>query len=332
MNKIGKSIIPLMIVVFFVTLPVHAVGVKKIAQTGMKWLSIPVGARATALGGAYTAVVNDASAVFWNPAGIALSEGNHAFLCQNNWIADITINAGALTYNAGNLGVFGASFTAVDWGTLHGTRRASNAIGFEETGDFSPTDYAVGISYARSISDQFAFGGQIKYLHEKLGSTLEGTLDAPKDYTAEMSLVALDFGTIYYTGFRDLRFGMSVQNFSQEKEYRAESFPLPLTFKFGMAMNISELLTDMPDHSVTISVDAIHPRDYTERLHLGCEYSFRDMLFLRGGYKTNYDEEDIAFGGGFVFNVGNMGVGFDYSYIQFKNFDAVHMFSFDFKF
>ena len=110
MNKSGKLLVPLIIVIFLITMPAFAGGVKKIAQTGMKWLSIPVGARATALGGAYTAMVNDASSVFWNPAGMAQAEGRHIFLSQNKWIADITVNAGAVVYNANSWGVFGASF------------------------------------------------------------------------------------------------------------------------------------------------------------------------------------------------------------------------------
>jgi hypothetical protein len=329
MNKSGKLVIPI-IIIFLITMPAFAGGVKKIAQAGMKWLSIPVGARATALGGAYTALVNDASSVFWNPAGMALTEGRHIFLSQNRWIADITINAGALVYNAEDWGVLGASFSAVDWGTIHGTQRTTT--GFVETGDFSPTDWALGISYARRMSNQFSFGGNVKFVHEKLGETLEGTFDAPRTFSAELSLVAFDVGTLYNTGFKDLRFGMSLQNFSQEKSYRAESFPLPLTFKFGLAMNVMNLWMEQQDHNLTVAIDAIHPRDYSERLHFGCEYSFRNLLFLRGGYKTNYDEEDFTFGGGLLFEIGNMGVGFDYSYLQFKNFDAVNMFSFDFKF
>ncbi|HPG38945.1 MAG TPA: PorV/PorQ family protein [bacterium] len=332
MKKAGKIIIPLLIVLLFLTLPVQAGGIKKIAQTGMKWLSIPVGARAAALGGAYTAVVNDASAVFWNPAGIAFVEGKHIFLSQNQWIADITLNSGSLVYNAGNIGAFGVSVSSVDWGVLHGTRRSINSSGFEETGEFSPTDWAVGLSYARRVSNQFAFGGHIKYLHENLGSTLEGTMDDPKKYTAEMNLFAFDFGTIFYTGYKDLRFGMSLKNFSQEKEYRAESFPLPLTFTFGLAMDMTKLWTEQQNHTVTLSVDAIHPRDYTERIQTGCEYSYKNLVFLRGGYKLNYDEEDFTLGGGFLFEINNLKAGFDYSYLQFKNFSAVNMFSFDFKF
>ena len=64
----------------------------------------------------------------------------------------------------------------------------------------------------------------------------------------------------------------------------------------------------------------------------GLEYDFRSLLFLRGGYKTNYDQESLTLGGGLMYAANNLGVGIDYSYVSFENFDAVHMFSFDFKF
>ena len=220
----------------------------------------------------------------------------------------------------------------MDWGTFHGTRRTVTGSGYEETGDFSPEDWAAGFAYALRVSDKFAFGGQVKYVHEHLGDTYEGSMDDPTKYVGQMDVFAFDFGTLYYTGFKDLRFGMTLQNFSQERNYRAEFFPLPLTFKFGMAMDITQLWTEQSENKITLSVDALHPRDYTERMHFGFEYSFKNMVFLRGGYKTNYDEEDISFGGGLKLKVSNMLIEFDYAYLKFEHFDAVQMFSFDFKF
>ncbi len=332
MKKIKNYLILVMIMALAASLPLQAAGLKKVAQSGMQWLSIPIGPRAAAMGGAYTAVANDASSIFWNPAGVALSKGGNFFLTQTKWIADIDVNAGAFTYDAGALGFISASFAAVDWGVFHGTLRSDNEAGFEETGSFSPTDWAVGIGYARRVTDRFAIGGHLRYLNENLGTTLEGTMGAGTEYTAKMNLFAFDFGTIYYTGFKDLRLAMSLQNFSQEKKYRADQFSLPLTFKFGMAMNMTSLLTSESPHSITLSVDAIHPRDYTERLNFGLEYGFKDMVFLRGGYKTNYDEEGLTLGGGLQYQTGDLALGIDYSYIGFQHFDAVQMFGVNFQF
>lgn len=333
MKNLQKATALLLLAALCAVAPALGQGVDKIAQTGMKWLSIPVGARASGLGGAYTSMAADAGAVFWNPAGLALTEGRHIFLNQTRWIADIDVNAASATYAAGTLGTFGLHFMTVDWGNLNGTRFTGGAELYEETGAFSPESWVLGVSFARRVSNKFSFGGTLKFLHENLGSTLEGSFASPEKYEAKMEMVAIDFGTIFYTGYKDLRIAMAVQNVSQEKEYRFEAFPLPLSFKFGAAMNILQLMESVgSDQSITLAVDALHPRDFSERLHFGVEYSFKKMFFLRTGYKTNYDEENITLGGGARLTMGNTAFGLDYSYLAFDNFDAVHMFSFDFEF
>ncbi len=332
MVKCRKYIIPLFAVLLILSVPLQAQGLKKVAQAGMSWLTIPVGARGASLGNAYIAIANDASSVFWNPAGLAYTTGIHAFVNQTQWIADINVNAGVASYNGGNLGVFAISFMAMDWGDFAGTTRANNEQGFIDTGTFSPSDWLIGLAYARQISSAFAIGAHLKYISENLGSNMIGSIDSPEEYTAKMDKVAFDFGTTYYTGYKDLRLSMTLTNFSTESKYVAEDFSLPLTFKFGLAMDMTKLWSENEQHSLTLGVDAVHPRDFSERLHFGAEYSFQNMVFLRGGYKTNYDEQDLSLGGGLHYTFGEITLGLDYSYLMFTNFDAVHMFSFDFIF
>jgi hypothetical protein len=334
MIKYKKYMIPLLVTLLILSIPVHGAEFKKVAQAGMSWLSIPVGARGAALGNAYVAIANDASSVFWNPAGLAFTEGIHAFFSQTRWIADINVNAGVASYNAGNIGVFGLGFLAMDWGDIYGTRRSTtDPRGYEDTEKFSPSDWLISLAYARQISSAFSIGGNLKYISEKLGTNAIGTMkDNPDEFTAEMSVVAFDFGTTYYTGFEDLRLAMSLSNFSKEPKYVSEHFSLPLTFKFGVAMDITNLWSDDKQHVLTVGIDAVHPRDYSERMHFGAEYSYQNMIFLRGGYKTNYDEQDLSLGGGVHYTFGEITLGLDYSYVMFTNFDAVHMFSFDFIF
>ena len=309
----------------------NAQGIDKIAQTGMKWLSIPIGARGAALGNAYTAGTPDAAAMFWNPAGLALVEKNHVFFNRTQWIADINLNAAAVSFKLGGIGTIGISFMSVDWGTFKGTQFTGGLELFERTGEFSPEDFAVGISFSRQISDKFIVGGSVKILHEDLHGGFEGTRENYTYYDGQLNAVAFDFGTLFYTGYKDLRFGVSIQNISAEYKYRFESFPLPLSFKFGLAMDLAQsfFVGEDSEQSVTLLVDAIHPRDFSERIHIGLEYGFREMFFLRAGYKTNYDEEDLSLGAGLRYGISDLELGVDYSYISFENFDAVHMFSFD---
>ncbi len=153
MNKKRCLIIFIIVLMFAIIMPLHAEDFTKIAQSGMTWLSIPIGARAQGMGAAYTAMANDVTSLFWNPAGLAYTERAHFFIARTNWIADINVNALAVSYNAKQYGVFALSFASADWGTIHGTQRANNAAGFIETGDFSPEHYAIGLGYGRRISE-----------------------------------------------------------------------------------------------------------------------------------------------------------------------------------
>lgn len=312
----------------------YAQSLDKIAQTGMKWLSIPIGAKAAALGNAYTAGTPDASSVFWNPAALAAVTGTHVFISQTSWIADINVQAASISYDLGTVGIVGIHYMGVNWGTFNGTQFANTGdpnVLYETTGTFEPTDFGVGVSYARRVSDKFMFGANVRYLYEDLVGGLQGTFGDPKSYDATISAIAFDIGTLFDTGYKGLRLGMSAQNISAEQKYKYESFPLPLTFKFGVAMDVAKayFLDANSNQSLTLLVDAIHPRDFSERVHFGLEYGYDQMYFLRGGYKTNYDEENLSLGAGVLVEFSGYKLVVDYSYVNFENFDAVQMFSFD---
>ncbi len=299
----------------------------KVAQAGMSWLNMPVGARAAGMGYASVAVSNDASSFFWNPAGYAFSSGTNFFAHKTNWIADINVSSAAVSHNLGRYGIYGLNVTSVDWGVFHGTRRADNDAGYVETGTFSPASSSIGLSYAYRITNEFGVGFNVKYLHERLGSTLVGSFDSPETVTARMNLVAIDFGTLYYIGFHDLRVGMSLKNFSNEEAYRAETFPLPMTFRLGLAMDMLKLTNINPMHELTLAADFIHSRDFSERVNLGVEYGFRDLLFLRGGYKFNYDIESLSIGGGVKVEAAGVSLTIEYAHLQMDVFSNVNMFS-----
>ena len=337
MRKNKLLIFIAVIAVMLFSLQSYAQGVDKIAQTGMKWLDIPIGARPASLGNAFMAGSPDASSVFWNPAGVALLEGGHVFLSQTQWIADIDVLAASGTFDVEGIGTFGLHFMNVSWGTIRGTQFNGQTSLYDQTGTFEPQDFAVGITYAKQISAKFSAGINMRYIHENLFGDFkgsEGSFANTTEVTAEMDIIAFDLATLFYTGYNDLRFGVAVKNLSPEKAYRFETFPLPLTFTFGVAMDVAQayFVEQGSAQSLTLSVDAVHPRDFGERLHLGLEYGYNQMFFLRGGYKSNYDEQSMTLGAGIDVDISDFSLGVDYSYVEFGNFDAVHIFSFDFGF
>lgn len=294
---------------------------KKVAQTGMQFLKVDMSARAAAMGGAYTMIGGDASAMLYNAAGIASTENVDFYAARTQWIGDISYNAAGVVKTFGNWGTFGLSARASDYGQVIGTRVADNAQGFTETGDLDVGAYAVGLAYGRALSSNFSVGGQVKFARQHLGSNL-----VPGGETVDnrVSTLAYDFGTKYYPGLGSLRLGMSVRNFSPQVKYVEQTFELPLTFRIGVAADVLDYVGGSTNSSLLVSMDALHPRDYTERLHFGGEYSFRDLFALRGGYKVNYDEESFSLGFGISPEFGGLGLKIDYAYSAMNRFGNIN--------
>jgi hypothetical protein len=309
-------------------MPAHP-AMKKLAQTGLQFLKVDMSARAAAMGGAFMLIGNDANAMFYNPAGIAKMTSNFDFLAsQTQWIGDITYSSAGVAKNFGNVGTFGASASFCNYGDIEGTRVANNDLGYEETGNVDVGAYVIGISYARNLSTKFAVGGQVKWVSQNLGKSL---LNTGKTEDNSVSGLGYDFGTIFYPGFKSFRFGMSVRNFSGELKYQKEGFQLPLTFTIGVAMDVLDIMGEHKN-PLLLAVDAIHPRDYSERINIGAEYLFMDMFALRLGYKVNYDEENFTAGVGFKKQVRGSELKVDYAYSAMDLFDAVNRFSVGFSF
>ena len=310
----------------------------KVAQTGVKMLDVGMGARACGMGEAFTVLGQDASALFYNPSGIGKIDDNFdLFVGGTQWIADINYVYVAGVYNAGVWGNFGFSLITPDYGEFFATRVDPTAEeGFVELdGGIDVSAFCSGIAYARKFTDKFTVGGQIKYVSQHLGSTTFGIYEDSVlvDSTVgenEISTLSYDFGLLFYPGFKSFAFGMSVRNFSPRVTYERVGFELPLTFALGVGMDILDLFGDYPDYSVNVAADMLHPRDWKEQYHVGVELSYKNMIFLRGGYKFNYFAEGLNAGVGI--SVG--GVKLDYSYSEFDlpGVDMINRFSAGFAF
>ncbi|MFH0734915.1 MAG: PorV/PorQ family protein [bacterium] len=308
---------------------------KKLAQTGMKFLSLSTDSRASALGSAVTSVESGATAMFYNPATMAYTKNNvEATLGSVGWIADIDYIYGGIIYAPFNAqyGVFGFSFTSVDYGALIGTVVAPNENGYLETGTFKPTAYSAGISYAKALSDKFSVGGSVKYVAQDLGSSVTD-IDNEGKYTKEnnsLNSVAYDFGILYHTGFKSLNFAMNVRNFSTEIKYKEEGFQLPLTFRIGLSVDAMDFIEEKSTlHQLLVSVDAVHPRDFAEQVNVGCEYTFMKTFSLRVGYSAPNDNFGFTSGFGVKFGDDVVNYGLDYCYTDFDTFSDVHRITFN---
>jgi len=306
----------------------------KLAQTGFQFLSVGSDARGNALGSALTAVELGCGSMQYNPAGMArMNKLVDIAIGQNNWIDNIKYNqvSVAVSPSAGRYGVIGLSFLAVDYGEVQGTMVWENDQGFIDTEILRPSAFSAGVGYAKTLTNKFAVGGQVKIAGQQLGKSVVPTGDADDRKVKQnvQTAVAYDFGTIYKTGFKSLAFGMSVNNFSREIKYETENFELPLTFKIGISIDLMDFMPQMGGRqSLVMSVDATHPRDYPEQMNLGMEYGLHEMLKLRAGYMLVSDEQNISFG----FGLQKFGIGVDYAYAPFGVFGNVQMFTLRFSY
>ncbi|UCH63612.1 MAG: PorV/PorQ family protein [Fidelibacterota bacterium] len=304
----------------------------KLGAAGMKFLEVDANVRSAAMGGASTSLFDGVASMFQNPAGLAGVSGMDFSAATNVWIADIRQHAIGVAVDLNKIGlgrlggIIGASLLVMDNGNMIRTdfSQVTEEQSYYAYDDpYTIEEWAAGIAYARRISDQFALGGHVKYAVQDFGEVdiYRDLEDDTVSVANRLSPILFDFGTIYYTGFGDLRISMSFRNFSQELIYVNEKFELPITMKIGVAMKVLSLNNDT--NSLTVALDAEHPRDYQERINLGFEYRLWNLI-LRTGYRFNHDEESLS--AGFGLHLGSV-LRINYAYTAFGIFGAVQRIS-----
>jgi hypothetical protein len=285
-----------------------------------QFLKIGVGGRAAALGESFIAISDDASALYWNPAGLAQFDKNQLIISHNIWVVDINHDFIGIVYHLDSDNSFGASLTAV---TMDDMPVTTEFAPFGNGEYFGFSDIAVSVSYARKMTQQFSFGGTVKYVEE--------TLDKIK-----MRGVMIDLGTYYRTGLGSTRFAVTVSNFGSELAPDGEvilvgnrtnsdwqSFAPPTIFRIGFAFEPFE----NEEHRVTTSIQLNHPNDNSENIVVGAEYAWQKMFFLRGGYKFNVDEQNYSFGLGLNVPISLAEFTLDYAFTNFQRLGSAHRLS-----
>ncbi len=308
-------------VVAFLLIPAdaEASSFAKVGTTGAQFLQIGVGARGVAMGGAFIATANDPSAVYWNPGAVVKAEGTQVQFSGTQLYGDILYGSGLVTHEQPGVGTFGFQFGLLSSGDMDVTT-VEDPDGTGET--FTCSDMVAGLTFSRMLTDRFSAGLTVKYVRESWDDVSAGG-------------VAVDLGTLYDTGFKTLRIGMTIQHFGPELTPNGEfttyfsgddslhtydSYSMPMTFKIGMAMDVLQ----SANHHITVEVDGVHPPDNLEQVNMGAEYWFNNMFALRGGYRVNTDEEGLAAGAGFRIPMGGSTLSLDYAYQDFNRLEMVH--------
>jgi hypothetical protein len=197
----------------------------KVATIGGQFLKIGIGARATGMGSSFVAVADDASAVYWNPAGISRLSGSIATVNHTEWPTEIKLTQAAYIFNLG----FMPGMFAVQARSLYLSDMERTTV-YHPDGDgtfFDAGDMAIGLTYSRSLTDKFSAGVTANFVHSGLDDISD-------------NVMAFDFGTLYDTGFRSLRIGMAIQNIGGEFVYidPQRSAKVPTVFRVGASMTL----------------------------------------------------------------------------------------------
>ena len=295
-----------------------------------QFLKIGADARGAGMGEAFIAVTNDISAIYWNPAGLTNSAVDQAMFSHAQWLVDIQHEFAAASYHLDANNVVGLSVTSLHTDPMKVTTE------YQPTGNgnyFNYGDMAVGVTFARKMTDQFSFGTTVKYVRESIA---ELHTDA----------VLVDIGTFYYMGLGSSRFSVVVSNFGSNVMPKGslvngkggsissfQDFSPPTMFRLGYAF---EPLQDEVNR-LTMSLQLNHPNDNAENFRLGAEYEYDSMFFLRAGVKRTIGEsvvgkatstaEDLSFGAGVRLPLGFTSANVDYAFTNFNDLGSVHRIS-----
>ena len=307
--------------------------VSKRGLSAASFLMMPVGARASAMGGAVVATTADAASVYWNPSGLAAVQGGAFQAEYAQWFNTIDFNHAAVAYPLAG-GTVAASVTALRTPEMEETTLDQQ----DGTGrTFDAASYAVGVSYARQLTDRFAIGGTVKMVSERIS-------------VSNATGFAVDLGTMFVTPLRGIRLGASISNFGTKLQMRGDdlrigvdvdpnnsgngtqnpaqfetgSFDLPLTMRVGLAGEAYR----SDQARLTIAVDALSPSTAQQYVNVGAEVGLmNDLVMVRGGYNELFmpgSSHGFTAGGGLRYGFGDLRLSIDYAFEDSKVFNNVN--------
>lgn len=315
---------------------VLAGGQNRAGTSAASELLIAVGARSLAMGGSAVAIATGVEAIYWNPAGLDLTENAaDAMFSHRTYIADMAINYFAVSGKFG-IGTLALSLRSFDIGDIPVTTETAP----DGTGEiFSPTFFVAGLSYSKRLSDRTSVGVTANVINER--------------YTrVGATTFAFDIGVQYkgLIGIEPLAVGISVKNVGPSMRYsgsdllveaealgaergitfyqvQASSFELPSVIEIGLAYRLS--VTE--EHELYVASAFQNNNFAYDEYRVGLEYAYKNTFFVRGGYliaagateRLPHIFEDYTLGAGVdLMKIGGVNLAFDYAFVPVKWFES----------
>jgi hypothetical protein len=252
--------------------------------TVLSFLKLGAGARAASMGDAYVAVTQDASATYWNPAGLLGIQRNDVIGVHNAWIQDLRHEFAAVGVHRGRHAI-GLSFIGLYTPDLEQRDAEGNF-----TGHFGFSDNAFAASYAFQATDRVGVGATARYLRESIVGTSDG------DFALDG--LAFDVGGTWATPLTGVSAGAALRNLGGQLSYNfsnAASFDLPTTLQAGLAYHRADVRGGL----LTVSGDVLAVSGDDTSVRVGAEYAYRGQFMVGAGYKTGLENENVSFGVGY---------------------------------
>lgn len=283
--------------------PVHAQ--EKNGSYGGAFLRIPVGARAIGMGGAFTAIANDATATYWNPAVLDRELGFQLTVTHAIMSLDRRHNFLGMVVPAGNLGTLGFSVN------LFGIQRIErrDPLG-NPTGEFSDSETAFAISYGKGVGTLLYIGGTAKYIVHTLAEY------RATGYGYDVGIF-LNLGEVLSVGavIQDINTRVMWDTANETKEYFSPRIRMGMAITPAfMPVTLSGEISRMAEHGLKFQGSFTQNMAY----QLGMEYRPFSTIALRGGYY----EGELALGGGLQFDVSDMNIHVDYALTPSSRLDS----------
>jgi len=264
-------------------------------KIGLSYLKIGIDARAAAMGDAYTAVANDASATYWNPAGLAGSEENSVILMHNSWLQDVKQEFGSVQFVNGvhNIAV------SLNMISVTGIELRDEAASEIPIGNTHALNTYLGLAYATEIFGSWQFGVQAKYLYEKY-------------YLYSADGFALDLGLKKKNLFKDLSWGLVIQNLGKMATLKEEATKLPLNLRTGLSYLLPfQILENRP----LAAADINYVMDDVTTFNLGFQVPLVNYVDIRFGYVLGRETQSLTAGFGLNYGLFHIAYAFvPYSY------------------
>ncbi|RLD66530.1 MAG: hypothetical protein DRI84_04565 [Bacteroidetes bacterium] len=264
---------------------------------GAEQLLIPVGARSIATSGAFNSHFSGLESVYYNPGGLDRMNGTEAMFNMMSYIADINVSYFAIGTKT-DFGSLALTYKALDFGDIPVTTTASP----DGTGQtYSPNFFVLGLTYSKLITDRVSAGVTMSLINESIMNT-------------DAAGWAIDFG-VQYRFSKNFSLGVAVKNIGANMNYSGEDLKIKAevpggalgggntvyevdteTFQIPSYFDLSLGYTFDFDESNNLSVAGLfrNNNSFEDYVHLGLEYDFMDVVFLRGGYSLPMESNDDA--------------------------------------